>query len=289
MPTRPVPGPFIKWAGGKSQLLPFILPHLPERIETYREPFVGGGAVFFALAREGRFRRAVLGDRNAQLIGLYRMVRDRVDSLIEALTELAPLATDAETFYRLRAQEVSELDEVSQAARFIFLNKTCFNGLYRVNRKGQFNVPFGRYRSPKVCDPDLLRGCSRALQNVELRVQDFEETAADAEAGDAVYFDPPYVPVSPTASFTSYHQDPFGPEAHRRLAQVVADCHARGVVALLSNSDCDFTRKLYGPLKVQTVQASRAINRDPTRRGPVTEVLVVGSKPRRRSRSRSAA
>ena len=271
-----MPGPFIKWAGGKSQLLDAILPRLPGRIRTYREPFVGGGAVFFALARQRRFERAVLSDQNADLIGVYRVVRDDVEALIEHLAALAPRAKDPDTFYALRAQKTRDLAAVEQAARFIFLNKTCFNGLYRVNRKGQFNVPFGRYRNPKVLDTELLRSCSRALASVELKVQDFEESAKNAGPGDAVYFDPPYVPVSPTASFTAYHRDPFGPDAHDRLARVAEACWRRGAHALVSNSDCPFTRKLYARSRVETVQAGRAINRDPTRRGPVTELLVVG-------------
>lgn len=289
MPPRPLPSPFIKWAGGKSQLLASILPLLPGRIRTYREPFLGGGAVFFALAREGRFQRAVLSDQNQDLVEVYRMVRDRVEDLISELEELAPFATDSDTFYRLRSRERDTLSPVERAARFIFLNKTCFNGLYRVNRKGQFNVPFGRYKNPKVLDPALLRACSQALSGVELRVQDFEANAREAKKGDAVYFDPPYVPLSPTASFTAYHRDPFDAEAHQRLERVLWDCWARGAAALLSNSDCPYTRQLYGAFRVRTVQAGRAINRDPSRRGPVSELLVVGPKRNSNLRARRAA
>jgi len=272
--------PFLKWAGGKSQLLAHILPRFPERIDTYFEPFVGGGAVFFALVSAGRIQRAVLGDMNHELVETYRVVRDHVQELIEALDELAPHATVAERYYEIRAQDSSRLSPVERAARFIFLNKTCFNGLYRVNRSGRFNVPFGRYKKPRVNDAAGLELASEALGRADLVVQDFERTVAPATEGDAVYFDPPYVPVSATACFTSYHRSPFGPDQHQRLRRVYHACCRRGAVAVLSNSDCTYTRELYRGLRVDYVAASRAINRDPSRRGPVTEVLVHGLLPR---------
>lgn len=268
--------PFLKWAGGKTQLLDRILPRLPNRIRTYYEPFVGGGAVFFALAREGRVREAVLGDMNHELIATYRCVRDDVELLIEALQALQPAATDSERFYEIRAQDPDALDDVDRAARFIYLNKTCFNGLYRVNRSGRFNVPFGRYKRPKVVDPEGLRAASRALARADLMVRDFEQTVVRAGRGDAVYFDPPYVPLSTTACFTSYHRSPFGPTEHERLTVVYRACWRRGAVALLSNSDTELTQKLYRGLDVEIVSAQRAINRDATGRGPVREVLVHG-------------
>jgi len=268
--------PFIKWAGGKTQLLESILPRLPDRIRTYYEPFIGGGAVFFALCRAGRIHDAVLGDMNHELIGTYRAVRDQPELLIEALEALQPAATDSDRFYEIRAQDPSDLDDVERAARFIYLNKTCFNGLYRVNRSGQFNVPFGRYKRPKVVDAETLRAASDALARADLVVRDFEHTVARASRGDAVYFDPPYVPVSSTACFTSYHRSPFGPTEHERLTLVYRACWRRGAVAVLSNSDTELTRKLYQGLKVERVAAQRAINRDPSRRGPVSELLVHG-------------
>lgn len=274
------PSPFLKWAGGKTQLLPHILPRLPARIRTYYEPFVGGGAVFFALAAEGRIGRAVLGDANRELVETYRTVRDHVDELVDRLETLVPGATDPERFYEVRGWDPAALDVVDRAARFIFLNKTCFNGLYRVNRAGRFNVPFGRHKRPKVLDAPALRRASRALRDAELVIEDFEVTVRGAGRNDAVYFDPPYVPVSSTACFTSYHRAPFGPLEHERLRWVYEACCRRGAVAILSNSDCEQTRALYRGLRVETVTAARAINRDPSRRGPVREVLVHGVRAR---------
>lgn len=277
-------GPILKWAGGKSQLLPVILPRLPERLRTYFEPFVGGGAVFFALSEARRFERAVISDRNPELVNLYRVVRDDVSSLADALAPHAAKATSPEWFYKVRALRPEALSPVERAARLLFLNRTCFNGLYRVNRKGEFNVPFGRYRSPRVLDRARLEAASRALRGVEIRCADFEEVASEAGPGDAVYFDPPYAPVSSTASFTSYHEDAFGPDAQVRLVDVYRRCCERGAVAVLSNSDCALTRQLYAPFEVEVVRASRAINSAPDRRGAVNELLVVGLGARARPR-----
>ncbi len=287
-------GPFLKWAGGKGRLLEDILPRLPERIDCYYEPFVGGGAVFFALAREGRFERAVLGDRNPNLVSTYRVVRDQVEELIEALEPMVAWGTDPERYYEVRAWNPDELDEVTRAARFVFLNKTCFNGLYRVNRSGRFNVPFGRYKRPKVLDADALRRASAALSRAEVALMDFEDTVREAGHGDAVYFDPPYVPISTTSSFTAYHDIPFGPSEHARLRQAYRACCRRGASAVLSNSDTEATRKLYRGFRVVEVQAQRAINCQPDRRGSVSELLVVGLQRRSKAvesptRRRSAA
>lgn len=273
------PAPFLKWAGGKTQLLGEILPRLPAQIETYYEPFIGGGAVFFALAAEGRFARAVLSDRNVELIEAYTTVRDHVGALIAELSEHQRFATDSEYFYALRATPTETLSPIERSARLIFLNKTCFNGLYRVNRKGQFNVPFGRYVRPRVLREDALLAASRALQGVTLLVSDFGAAVAKAKAGDAVYFDPPYVPVSSSASFTAYHRSPFGPPEHQRLTQIYQNLQRRGVASLLSNSDTPETRSLYRNLEVETVRASRAINSKGGRRGAINELLVTGLKP----------
>jgi DNA adenine methylase len=274
-------GPFLKWAGGKKQLLPVILPHLRSRIRTYFEPFVGGGAVFFALAEARRFERAVISDKNPHLVGLYRVVRDDVAGLEARLRPHAERATDPDWFYHVRAWDPEQLDPVERAARLLYLNRTCFNGLYRVNRKGEFNVPFGRYKNPRVLDAAKLRAASRALAGVEIRCQDFSAVAEDVAPGDAVYFDPPYAPVSSTASFTSYHADAFGPRDQEALVAVYREVWHRGARAVLSNSDCELTRRLYAGLDVEVVRASRAINSAGHRRGPVNELLVVG--PRARS------
>ncbi|MGF1508963.1 MAG: DNA adenine methylase [Myxococcota bacterium] len=268
--------PFLKWAGGKTRLLSEILPRLPARMDTYFEPFLGGAAVFFAVAREERFRRAVLSDRNLGLVEVYRCVKTRVEELIDALEPLATKATDPSHYYAVRAQNPDELTAVERCARFIFLNKTCFNGLYRVNRSGRFNVPFGRYKRPRVFDPDRLRAASEALAKAEIREADFQEVMAEAGPADGMYLDPPYVPVSDTACFTSYTPFPFGADEHRRLKSTYLATLERRTRALLSNSDCAFTRELYEGLEVRTVPVGRAINRDPRGRGPVNELLVLG-------------
>lgn len=268
--------PFLKWAGGKTQLLEQILPRLPEHMNTYVEPFIGGGAVFFALASQRRFDAAVIADQNPVLVEAYQTVRDEVSALIDALEEHARFATDEEYFYAIRAKDVGRMDKVQRTARLIFLNKTCFNGLYRVNRKGQFNVPFGRYAKPRVLDAPNLKACAQVLKNVTILESDFERVARTARKGDGIYFDPPYVPISSTSSFTSYDKHPFGPREHARLVEVYRACCERGVTSVLSNSDCPTTRELYAELRVHTVEATRAINSKGASRGRITEVLVSG-------------
>ena len=270
------PGPFLKWAGGKSQLLSHILPRFPERLRTYYEPFIGGGAVFFALAKTCRFERAVLGDLNPALVEVYTVVRDEVSALEEALGVLAVGASDPDFYYDVRGWDPQTLDPVKRTARFLFLNKTCFNGLYRVNRKGRFNVPFGRHKNPRVLNAPRLRAASRVLQGVTIVHSDFDRLVQHVRRGDGVYFDPPYVPVSATSSFTAYAAHPFTYRDHERLAETYRQLIRRGVTAVLSNSDCAFTRALYEDLEVECVQASRAINSVASRRGTISELLVVG-------------
>jgi DNA adenine methylase len=267
-----VAAPFLKWAGGKRQLVPDLLRLAPKAIETYFEPFVGAGALFFALHSAGRFRRAVLADRNPELIDCYKALRDDVDGVIGALKRMEP---DQDTYYRIRAQDPATLDLSDRAARMIYLNKVGFNGLYRVNSGGQFNVPFGRHRRPQICHEPRLRAAARALAgNVELVCRDFAETVQRARPGDFVYFDPPYVPVSATAYFTAYARTPFGPDEQSRLAETLRGLGQKEVAALLSNSDCAATRRLYAGLRPRKVQVRRAINSVATRRGPVGELLV---------------
>jgi DNA adenine methylase len=261
------PRPFLKWAGGKAKLAPQIMARFPDRFRRYHEPFIGGGAVFFALGP----REATLSDVNADLITTYRAIRDHVESLIEVL--LHHRASE-EDFYRIRAVDPGGLSLIESAARTIYLNRTCFNGLYRVNRRGQFNVPFGRYANPRICNAENLRAVSDALQGVDLRVEDAMAIGRRARRGDLVYFDPPYDPISPTASFTSYAKTGFGRTEQERLAEVFAHLAERGVHAVLSNSDTPFVRKLYKRFEIETVYARRAINSRADRRGPVPEVLV---------------
>ena len=261
--------PILKWAGGKRQLLSEILRHFPESIDTYFEPFIGGGAVFFELAEQKRFRRAVLSDQNAELIELYRVVQSDVESLIR---ELSKMHYSEEEYYRVRAQKPRSL--VRRAARMLYLNRTGFNGLYRVNRAGEFNVPFGRYVSPRICDAERLRAVSQILRDVKLEVADFESVVRGAKSRDAVYLDPPYVPVSETARFAEYHSVQFDAAAHRRLAGVFAKLMRQGTAVVLSNSDTPLTRELYSEFPHQVLLARRNINSNGTRRGPVQELLA---------------
>lgn len=278
VPARPV----LKWAGGKTQLLPQILERLPARIETFFEPFVGGAAVFFALAAEGRFQRAVLADRNPDLVAVYRALQADAEAVIDELSQMRH--SEAE-YYRIR--ELAPRRLAQRAARVIYLNKTGYNGLYRVNRSGQFNVPFGRYKKPNICDAENLRAAARVLQGVEIVEADFEEVCARARPGDAVYLDPPYVPLSKTANFTAYARHPFGPSEHERLARAFAELERRQVAAVLSNSDTPETRALYRGFRAKKVQVSRAINSRPTARGPIDELLVVAER-LKRPRSRAS-
>ena len=261
------PRPFLKWAGGKGQLLGSLRAHVPASYDRYFEPFLGGGALFFHL----RPRRGVLGDVNREIVDCYTAVRDDVDGLVRAL---AGHRYDADHYYAVRDTDPAALSLVERAARTIFLNKTGFNGLYRVNRAGKFNVPFGRYAKPAICDEANLRACSAALADVELVTGDFAEVAARAAPGDFVYFDPPYVPVSRTAAFTAYAPGGFDLAAQTRLAGVFAALAGRGVSVLLSNSDVPEIRKLYRRYRMDTVEAARVINCKATRRGPVRELLV---------------
>ncbi|MBL8715089.1 MAG: DNA adenine methylase [Myxococcales bacterium] len=272
--TMRTPGPFLKWAGGKGQLLAEILPRLPGEISgTYIEPFVGGGAVFFELCRVERIARARLCDTNGELVDAYRAVRDHVEDLIAAL---GAHVNEEAHYYEVRAKDPATMPLPERAARTLYLNRCGFNGLHRVNAAGQFNVPFGRYKNPRICDPEGLRAASKALARAELRVTDFAEACADAGPGDVVYFDPPYLPLSPTSNFTSYAKAGFGEAEHRRLAEVFAGCVARGAYVLLSNSDMPLARELFDGFRIVTVQATRAINSKGDSRGKVNEILVQG-------------
>jgi DNA adenine methylase len=265
--------PFLKWVGGKRQLLPSLLELVPERVAgTYREPFIGGGAVFFALAAEGRIRRAVLSDVNRELIEVYTAVRDEPEGLIQALRHHR---NDSVHYYTVRALEPKRLSMIERAARFIFLNRCGYNGLYRVNASGKFNVPFGRYVNPAICDAENLRAASRALERAELKCGDFRGAVVKASANDFVYFDPPYVPLTRTASFTSYASGGFGPAEHVRLRDLALRLKQRGVRVLLSNSAVPFVHELYADgFEKKSVHARRLVSCRPNGRGGVPELLI---------------
>ena len=272
------PKPFVKWVGGKRQLLAQfrrlnLYPPEKFNIETgrYFEPFVGGGAVFFDLLPE----RAYLSDLNNELVITYNVIKSDVENLIKSLKKHK---LDKEYFLKIRTQNPESLSDLNTASRFIYLNRTCFNGMYRVNSKGGFNVPFGKYTNPLICDEDNLRKASRALKNVEIKKQDYKEVLKKARKGDFVYFDPPYYPVSKTASFTSYTSESFLDKEQIELRDTFVELHKRGCFVMLSNSDTPFINKIYSGLKgvrVNKVEAGRAINSNGNGRGKITEVLVT--------------
>lgn len=291
------PDPFLRWAGGKRQLLDLLVAALPADFDLtrhrYYEPFVGGGALLFALAgvqahagggalgaryRRPRARPIVIGDANSELTNVYAVVRDDVEALIARLAKLARRTSRAE-YYRLR-DRVPKTD-VERAARTIALNRLGFNGLFRTNAAGRFNVPYGAVRRPVVCDADLLRACSQWLAFVEIRHRPFAATLADARAGDVVYLDPPYLPLSPTASFSRYARDDFRELDHYALAGVVRGLCERGVRVILSNSNTAATRRIFGPVleHLLVVEARRSISAQAATRTPVEEVLGLSHPP----------
>jgi DNA adenine methylase len=280
--------PVLKWAGGKRQLLEPILSFVdrafPHRIEKYYEPFAGGAAVFFALVSRGKFAEARLSDMNADLIRVYSALRDDADSVVVELQKLLDLGHSEEVYYKVRDKRPTKVS--ARAARLIYLNRTGYNGLYRVNRSGDFNVPFGRYKTPRILDKPRLLAAAEALQGVELAVEDFEESCKAAKRGDFVYFDPPYVPVSKTASFAAYHSKAFDLAEHERLAKTFARLSKRGVSLLLSNSDTPATRELFSAFDTKTVHATRAINSNGAQRGAVPELLVHSDSHRKNPKPR---
>ena len=278
---NPLVRPFLKWAGGKRQLLPEIVKYVPKRISkhTYYEPFIGGGALLFQL----QLPKAVINDSNKELINCYKVIKDSLDELMEELSK-DKYSNSETSYYEMRDLDRSTkkyeiLSEVEKAARIIYLNKTCYNGLFRVNSQGQFNVPFGRYKNPNFLDDAVLRAVNKYLNsnNITLLNQDFEEAVKDAKRGDFVYFDPPYDPVSETASFTGYDVNGFNREQQKRLKKVFDDLNKRGCKVMLSNSCTDFILDLYKDYQdtIIKVRATRSINSNALKRGRVEEVLVL--------------
>ncbi len=251
-------------------------PYFPpiDEINRYYEPFVGSGAVFFHL----RPARSFLSDQNEKLIEVYQQIQSNVEALIEALR---PHQNESDYYYAIRAQKPEELTAVQRAARFIFLNKTCYNGLYRENSRGVFNVPFGRYKNPAICDAVRLRAASATLQGVSIEAHDFETAVSTAREGDFVYFDPPYVPLSQTSNFTSYSKHGFNDADQRRLAHTINQLTGKGCRVMLSNSSAPLVYEIYdgnGRYHLHEISARRNINSNPARRGPVKELLILNYK-----------
>ena len=280
------PAPFLRWAGGKRRLLQTIIPSLPAGFDSTKnrvyEPFVGGGAVMFGLGDENSDfyvpgNRLVINDVNPDLIKTYTAIRDDVEGLIHELRKLSKNVSQ-DAFEKVKKSRPKT--DLTQAARFIYLNKTCFNGLWRVNSKGEFNVPYGHVNNPVICNDELLRACSARLVGAQIRLGSYFSALNDAKAGDFVYLDPPYLPLSPSASFSKYAKDDFLQLDHYALAGVIRGLSERGVYVMLSNSDAPLTRQIFGGLlELRGLDVTRSISAGAAGRVKLGEVLGVNYTP----------
>lgn len=268
--------PVVKWVGGKRQLLDELKKYTPKKINTYYEPFFGGGAHLFALQPE----KAVINDLNGDLITTYKVIKNDVETLIEKL-KIHQKNNIEEYFYQIRdldrkSSTYDALDDVEKAARLIYLNKTCYNGLFRVNSSGQFNTPYGKYKNPNIVNEVVLRAVSKYFNenDIQILTGDFADAVANAQKGDFVYLDPPYDPVSNTASFTGYNEGGFNKKEQERLKLVCDELNKKGVKFLLSNSNTEFINNLYKGYDIIIVKAKRSINSNGNKRGEVEEVLI---------------
>jgi DNA adenine methylase len=269
--------PVVKWVGGKRQIIDEIITYVPDSFSTYYEPFLGGGAVLFELQP----KKAVVNDVNEELMNIYEVIKDNVDELIEGLKR-HKIKNDKAYFYEIREldrnrEQYNLLTPVERAARIIYLNKTCYNGLFRVNKSGEFNAPFGNYKNPNIVNETTLRAVSAYFNKAKIRFtcQDFEDALKWSRKGAFVYLDPPYDPVSETASFTGYDKGGFDRNEQIRLKKTCDKLNKKGIKFLLSNSATDFIMDLYQDYKIEVIQAKRAINSKADRRGNVDEVLVM--------------
>jgi DNA adenine methylase len=265
---------FVKWAGGKKQLIEQFKQFLPKRIERYFEPFVGGGAVAFYIIKHFKPKEVFLSDINPELINCLNVIKNNVDELIKIL-EYYKKKHSKETYYKVRDEDPELLSDVSRAARFIYLNKTCFNGLYRVNSKGQFNVPIGSYKNPSICSEYELREISELLRNASINQQQFYDAVKEAKKGDFIYFDPPYYPLNKGKSFTTYTKESFLEKEQEKLAEVFRGLNKKGCLVMISNSDTDYIKNLYKDFNIHTVKASRMINCIGTSRGKINEFVIT--------------
>lgn len=277
MNKDPFVSPALKWVGGKRQLLKDIKPLIPEDIKKYYEPFFGGGAVLF----ETQPKSAVINDANEELMNVYRTIRDDCEHLIELLKEHNEKNT-AEYYYEVRGfdrdQKLYEsMPLTERAARIVYLNKTCYNGLFRVNQSGQFNAPYGKYKNPNIVNEETLRAISKYLSKakIEIKSGDYKDAIKGARAGSFVYLDPPYHPISYSSSFTGYTNNGFGIKEQQELKAQCDKLNSKGVKFLLSNSYCDFILDLYKDYNIKLVSAKRAINSKADKRGEVGEVLIA--------------
>jgi DNA adenine methylase len=267
---------FLKWAGGKLQLIEQFENLFPSDFRNYYEPFIGSGAVFFYLKSKSKPNKVILSDTNEELINCFAVVRDKPSELIEIILNHRKRHSK-QYYYEVRDLESDRLDSVSRAARMIYLNKTCFNGLYRVNSKGEFNVPFGDYKNPSIFDRNTLYRASQMLQDADLRVMTFDKVLDFAGKDDFVYFDPPYIPLSKTSSFTRYSKGEFSIKEQNQLSEVFRALDSMGCLVMLSNSDHSLTRELYRDYdkNIVVVRAKRKINSVGSKRGAINEIVVT--------------
>jgi len=272
------PRPFVKWAGGKRQLIPILNQNLPSRFGTYHEPFIGGGALLFHVLTQKSNQRCSISDLNSDLVLAYTTIRDKIDQLISSLENHEKNYRQDSSTYYYNIRDQSPKDDIEKTSRLIFLNRTCFNGLYRVNSKGKFNVPLGRYTNPNIVNEQNLRSVSNLLKtsHISIKCRDFEGVLDDAKRGDFVYFDPPYQPVSSTANFTSYTNKDFTSDDLMRLCNLCKRLDSKGCHVMLSNSHSKEVTKLFSgkPWKTTKIRANRAINSNSNRRTGHFELLI---------------
>ena len=265
---------FVKWAGGKRQLLKQFKPLFPEKVNTYIEPFVGGGAVLFYIIKNHKPRKIIISDINEELINTYEVIKSDVDSLIKELKKLKK-RHNKRTYKKIRSEDPNLLSPLTRASRFIYLNKTCFNGLYRVNSKNEFNVPMGRYKNPSIVMEESLRDVSKLLKKVQIKEKNFEECVKWAKKGNFIYLDPPYHPLKGSKSFTTYTKGNFLENEQKKLKEVFDKLDKKGCKVMLSNSNTKFIKELYKDYNIKFVKATRMINSDSTKRGKIKEVVIT--------------
>jgi DNA adenine methylase len=265
IPTKP----FLKWVGGKSQLLKELKKYFPTNFNKYIEPFLGGGAVFFNLIPE----TAIINDSNEELMNTYSVVKNNVEDLIDILSQYEH---SEDFFYKLRKTQPKELSMLERAARTIYMNKTCFNGLYRVNKKGEFNVPFGKYTNPTICNTEILKSASLVLQNTAIECADYQTVLKKyAQKGDFIYIDPPYHPISKYSDFKRYTKEFFYEKDQIKLRDTIKELKDKGCTVITSNSYCEFILDLYKDFEIKIVEAKRCINKDATKRNEIKEIIIL--------------
>ena len=275
--------PFIKWVGGKSKLIPELEKYFPKKFNRYYEPFVGGGALFFQIKQNYDVRFSSINDINKKLIIAYKQIQKNPKKIILLLKKIEnkykklSLSNQKDFFYEIREKyNKKNLNDITTTTYLIFLNKTCFNGMYRENSKGEYNIPFGDQKNPTICDEKNILAVSKSLKNTEITNLSFEQAVKKCKKGDFIYFDPPYYPINATSNFTSYHKNTFEPDEQEKLRDVFVSLTKKGCFVMLSNSNTEFIKKLYKNFNKYELYAARSINSKGSRRGKIKEIVVVG-------------